>query len=145
GRGGRGAVYLAERADEQFEKRVALKLVKRGMDTDDVLQRFRYARQILAALEHPNIGRLYDGGAAEDGRPYLVLEYIQGETVTEYCDQRRLSVDARLRIFETICAAVDFAHRNLVVHRDLKPSNIMVTADGTVKLLDFGIAKLLDP
>lgn len=145
GRGGMGAVYLAERADDQFEKQVALKLVKRGMDTDEVLHRFRYERQILAALEHPNIGRLYDGGAAEDGRPYLVMEYIAGEPVTTYCDERRLSVDARLRIFETICTAVQFAHRNLVIHRDLKPSNILVTADGTVKLLDFGIAKLLDP
>ncbi|HEX6070076.1 MAG TPA: serine/threonine-protein kinase, partial [Longimicrobiaceae bacterium] len=145
GRGGMGAVYLAERADDQFEKRVALKLVKRGMDTDEVLQRFRYERQILAALEHPNIGRLYDGGAAEDGRPYLVMEHIAGEPVTTYCDRRRLSIDERLKIFETICGAVQFAHRNLVVHRDIKPSNILVTAEGTVKLLDFGIAKLLDP
>ena len=145
GRGGMGTVYLAERADDQFQQKVALKLVKRGMDTDEVLQRFRYERQILAALQHPNIGRLYDGGAAEDGRPYLVMEYLEGEPVTTYCDARSLTIDQRLRIFETICEAVQYAHRNLVIHRDLKPSNILVTAEGSVKLLDFGIAKLLDP
>jgi eukaryotic-like serine/threonine-protein kinase len=145
GRGGMGTIYLAERADEQFDMRVALKLVKRGMDTDEVLRRFRYERQILARLEHPNIARLYDGGATEDGRPYLVMEYIQGQPVTDYCDTLRLPLSDRLRLFETICGAVQFAHQNLVIHRDIKPSNILVTADGEVKLLDFGIAKLLDP
>jgi serine/threonine-protein kinase len=145
GRGGMGAVYLAERADAQFQKQVALKLVKRGMDTDEVLRRFRYERQILAALEHPNIARLYDGGAAEDGRPYLVMEYVEGEPVTRSCDARRLGIDARLRLFAAVCEAVRFAHGNLVVHRDIKPSNILVGADGRPRLLDFGIARLLDP
>lgn len=145
GRGGMGAVYLAERGDEEFEKRVALKLVKRGMDTDDILLRFRYERQILATLEHPNIARLYDGGATADGRPYLVMEYIEGVPITRYCDENRLSIDARLRLFADVCRAVQFAHQNLVVHRDIKPSNILVQPDGAVKLLDFGIAKLLDP
>ena len=145
GRGGMGTVYLAERADQEFRKQVALKLVKRGMDTDEVLRRFRYERQILAALEHPSIARLYDGGAAEDGRPYLVMEYVEGEPVTRACDARRLPVEARLRLFASVCEAVEFAHRNLVVHRDIKPSNVLVCADGTPRLLDFGIARLLDP
>lgn len=114
------------------------------MDTDDILLRFRYERQILASLEHPNIARLYDGGATEDGRPYLVMEYIEGVPITRYCDENRLSIDARLRLFASVCRAVQFAHQNLVVHRDIKPSNILVQPDGTVKLLDFGIAKLLD-
>jgi eukaryotic-like serine/threonine-protein kinase len=144
GRGGMGAVYLAERADGEFEKRVALKLVKRGMDTDEILRRFRFERRILAGLEHPNIARLYDGGASEDGRPYLVMELVEGEKITDYCDHRRLDIDERLRLFRAVCAAVQHAHQNLVVHRDIKPSNILVTGDGTPKLLDFGIAKLLD-
>ena len=144
GRGGMGAVYLAERADGQFEKRVALKLVKRGMDTDEILRRFRHERQILATLEHPHIARLYDGGVTDSGRPYLVMEFIDGQPITSYCDEKRLSVDARLALFKTVCEAVQYAHQNLVVHRDLKPSNILVTDKGTVKLLDFGIAKLLD-
>jgi eukaryotic-like serine/threonine-protein kinase len=144
GRGGMGAVYRAERADGEFEKRVALKLVKRGMDTDEILRRFRFERRILASLEHPNIARLYDGGAADDGRPYLVMELVEGERITDYCDARRLTVPARLALFRSVCAAVQHAHQNLVVHRDLKPSNILVTEDGTAKLLDFGIAKLLD-
>jgi eukaryotic-like serine/threonine-protein kinase len=148
-RGGMGAVYLAERADEQFEKRVALKLVKRGMDTDEILRRFRYERQILASLEHPHIARLLDGGATEQGQPYLVMEYIPGQPIDRYCDEHRLSVEARLALFESVCEAVQYAHQNLVVHRDLKPSNILVTeappaeAGGQVELLDFGIARLL--
>jgi eukaryotic-like serine/threonine-protein kinase len=201
GRGGMGAVYLAERADEQFHKRVALKLVKRGMDTDEVLQRFRYERQILASLEHPHIARLLDGGASEDGRPYLVMELVEGLPIDRFCEERRLGVEARLALFCSVCRAVQYAHQNLVVHRDLKPSNILVqvegrgpagkrkeergkrgdheergsggageqgnrgagavhsafrtphsafgrsasgVGEGTVKLLDFGIAKLLD-
>src|SRR5690606_567511 len=123
----------------------ALKVVRRGMDTDDILLRFRYERQILASLEHPNIARLYDGGATPDGRPYLVMEYIEGVPITRYCDEAGLPIDARLRLFADVCRAVQFAHQNLVVHRDIKPSNILVQPDGTVKLLDFGIAKLLDP
>jgi eukaryotic-like serine/threonine-protein kinase len=144
GRGGMGAVYLAERADGEFEKRVALKLVKRGMDTDEILRRFRFERRILAGLEHPNIARLYDGGASEDGRPYLVMELVEGEKITDYCDHRRLDIDERLGLFRDVCAAVQHAHQNLVVHRDIKPSNILVRGDGTPKLLDFGIAKLVD-
>ncbi len=143
GRGGMGVVYLVERADCQFRKKLALKLVKRGMDTDEILHRFRHERQILATLEHPNIARLYDGGASEDGRPYLVMEYIEGEPITDSCDRHRLSVGERLRLFLTVCEGVQFAHQNLIVHRDLKPSNILVTGDGSVRLLDFGVAKLL--
>ena len=143
GRGGMGRVYLAERADGAFEKRVALKVVKRGMDTDEVLARFRRERQLLAGLDHPHIARLLDGGATEDGRPYLVMECVEGEPITAYADRHRLPLDARLALFEQIAEAVAYAHRNLVVHRDLKPSNILVTEDGQAKLLDFGIAKLL--
>lgn len=143
GRGGMGAVYLAERADGQFEKQVALKLVKRGMDTDEILERFRFERRILAGLEHPHIARLYDGGASEDGRPYLVMELVQGKPITAWCDEKRVDIDGRLALFRTICAAVQYAHQKLVVHRDLKPSNILVTDEGTPRLLDFGIAKLL--
>jgi serine/threonine-protein kinase len=143
GRGGMGAVYLAERVDGEFEQQVALKVIKRGMDTDHVLQRFYNERQILAQLEHPNIARLHDGGMTEDGLPYFVMEYVDGEPITEYCNAGRLSVDDRLDLFVQVCDAVQYAHQNLIVHRDLKPSNILVTDDGTVKLLDFGIAKLL--
>jgi serine/threonine protein kinase/tetratricopeptide (TPR) repeat protein len=144
GRGGMGAVYLAERADE-FEQRVAIKLVRRGMDTDEIVRRFRSERQILAHLDHPNIGKLFDGGTTEDGRPYFVMEYVEGRPIDDYCDDRKLPVRARLELFRQVCAAVHFAHQNLIVHRDLKPGNILVTADGVPKLLDFGIAKLLDP
>jgi eukaryotic-like serine/threonine-protein kinase len=143
GRGGMGAVYLAERADGRFEKRVALKLVKRGMDTDEILSRFQFERRILASLEHPNIARLYDGGAADDGRPYLVMELVEGDRLTDYCDSLQMTVRERVALFGSVCAAVQHAHQRLVVHRDLKPSNILVTPDGTPKLLDFGIAKLL--
>ncbi|HEX8072230.1 MAG TPA: protein kinase [Pyrinomonadaceae bacterium] len=145
GRGGMGVVYLAVRADEQFHKQVAIKLIKRGMDTEAVVRRFRNERQILAALDHPNIARLLDGGTTDDGLPYLVMEYVAGTPVTEYCDQHRLPTNERLRLFRAICAAVQHAHQHLVVHRDLKPSNILITPDGTPKLLDFGIAKVLDP
>ncbi|HEV3468013.1 MAG TPA: protein kinase [Pyrinomonadaceae bacterium] len=145
GRGGMGAVYLAERADSAFQRRVAVKLVKRGMDTDFILRRFRNERQILASLNHPNIGRLLDGGSTEDGLPYFVMEYIQGQPVYHYCDERRLTVRARLQLFSQVAAAVAYAHQNLIIHRDIKPSNILVTAAGVPKLLDFGIAKLLNP
>jgi serine/threonine-protein kinase len=145
GRGGMGAVYLAQRADEQYQKLVAIKVVRRGLDTEDILRRFRNERQILASLEHPNIARLIDGGTTDDGLPYLVMEYVEGTRVTDYCHDHQLPTNERLRIFRTICAAVQHAHQNLVVHRDLKPSNILIMADGTPKLLDFGIAKVLTP
>lgn len=145
GRGGMGAVYEAVRADGEFRLRVALKVVKRGVDTDFVLRRFRNERQILAALDHPFITRLIDGGTTDDGRPYFVMDYIDGLPLYRYCDRQRLSVAERLRLFCRVCEAVEYAHQKLVIHRDLKPSNIFITNDGTPRLLDFGIAKLLDP
>jgi len=141
---GMGRVFLAARDDDVFRKRVALKIVP-AASGPDLLARFRSERQILASLEHPNIARLLDGGANEDGIPYLVMEYVEGEAIDVYCDRQRLGVRERLLLFEGVCRAVHYAHQNLVVHRDLKPSNIMVTAEGQVKLLDFGIAKLLRP
>ncbi|MBA2703315.1 MAG: protein kinase [Blastocatellia bacterium] len=144
GRGGMGVVLLAVRADEQYEKQVAIKLVKQGFDSDFIVSRFLSERQILANLNHPNIARLLDGGATEDGSPYLVMDYVEGVPVDEHCDKHKLSTSDRLRLFGAICSAVAYAHRNLVVHRDIKPGNILVTEDGTPKLLDFGIAKLLD-
>src|SRR2546425_6480124 len=143
GRGGMGAVYLAERADQQFTKRVAVKLIKRGMDTDFVVQRFRNERQILANLDHPNIARLLDGGATESDLPYFIMEYVDGQPISEYANTKNLSINERLKLFRTVCSAVQYAHQNLVIHRDLKPSNILVTKEGEPKLLDFGIAKLL--
>ncbi|MCP9495265.1 MAG: protein kinase [Pyrinomonadaceae bacterium MAG19_C2-C3] len=145
GRGGMGAVYLAVRADSAYQKRVAIKLVKRGMDTDFILRRFRNERQILASLDHPNIARLLDGGTTDDGLPYFVMEYIEGQPLYDYCDNHKLTTSERLKLFCQACSAVSYAHQNLVVHRDIKPGNILVTADGTLKLLDFGIAKLLNP
>jgi eukaryotic-like serine/threonine-protein kinase len=146
GRGGMGAVYLAERADGGFSQRVAIKLIKRGMDTDHVLARFRAERQILASLDHPNIGRLFDGGSTPDGLPYLVMEYIDGQPIDEFADALTLSVADRLRLFLQVCDAASYAHDQGVVHRDIKPLNILVTPAGVPKLLDFGIAKvLLDP
>ena len=145
GRGGMGSVFLAERSDREYRGQVALKLVKRGMDTDFILQRFRAERQILASLNHPNIARLLDGGTTDDDLPYFVMEYIDGQYLTEYCDARHLGVRERIELFRTICAAVQFAHKSLVVHRDIKPSNLLVTPDGVPKLLDFGLAKVLDP
>ncbi len=145
GRGGMGTVYLAQRADQEFQKQVAVKIVRRGMDTEDVLARFRWERQILANLAHPNIAQMYDGGATADGLPYLVMEYVEGESISTYCTARNLPLAARLKLFLEVCEGVAHAHRNLIVHRDLKPANILVTAGGQVKLLDFGIAKLLDP
>jgi serine/threonine protein kinase/Tfp pilus assembly protein PilF len=145
GRGGMGSVYLAERADDEFEQRVALKLVRRGMDTEEIVHRFRSERQILAHLDHPNIAKLFDGGTTEDGRPYFIMEYVEGQPIDEYCDGRKLPTRERLELFRKVCSAVHFAHQNLIVHRDLKPGNILVTAGGVPKLLDFGIAKLLDP
>ncbi len=143
--GGMGTVYRAVRDDSEYEKHVAIKIIKRGMDTDFVVRRFRAERQILAQLEHPNIARLLDGGSTADGLPYLVMEYVEGQPIDRYADGRRLSVSERLHLFRTVCSALQYAHQNLVVHRDLKPSNILVTAEGVPKLLDFGIAKILSP
>jgi eukaryotic-like serine/threonine-protein kinase len=145
GRGGMGAVYLADRADGQFEKQVAIKVLKRGTDTEDVLQRFATERRIIARLDHPNIARLLDAGTTADGLPYFVMEYVDGVPITTFVRGRQLSVGDRLRLFLKICGAVDVAHRAAVVHRDLKPRNILVTAHGEPKLLDFGIAKVLEP
>jgi tetratricopeptide (TPR) repeat protein len=145
GSGGMGTVYLAERADRQFEMQVAIKLIKRGMDTDTVLRRFQHERQILASLEHPNIARLLDGGTTEDGVPYFVMEYIKGDRIDRYAEEHRLSISERLELFRQVCGAVSYAHQRLVVHRDLKPSNILVTSAGVPKLLDFGIAKIIQP
>ena len=145
GRGGMGSVYLATRADDEFQKQVAIKLIKRGMDTDFIIKRFRNERQILASLDHPHIARLLDGGTTDDGLPYFVMEYVEGQPLYRYCDTHQLTTVERLKLFRRACSAVHYAHQNLVIHRDLKPSNILVTAEGTPKLLDFGIAKLLNP
>jgi serine/threonine protein kinase len=143
GRGGMGAVYLAERADGAFEKQVAIKVLKRGTDTDEILRRFQAERQILARLNHPNITRLIDAGETEDGLPYVVMDYVAGKPINQYAAEQQLSVTGRLKLFRSMCGAVSYAHQNLVIHRDLKPSNILVTENGEVQLLDFGIAKLL--
>ncbi len=143
GRGGLGVVYLGERVDSDFDQKVALKLIKHGMDSESILRRFRVERRILASLTHPNIAGLTDGGLLEDGRPWFAMEYIEGRRLTDWCDQQALSLSERVRLFGQVCRAVQYAHSRLIVHRDLKPDNILVTADGTVKLLDFGIAKLL--
>ena len=143
GRGGMGTVFLAERADGQFEKQVAIKILNRGADTAEILRRFRAERQILARLDHPNIARLLDAGTTDDGLPYFIMDYIVGAPVTRFAVAQRLSTRQRLELFLKICAAVEFAHRNLVVHRDIKPSNILANAEGEPKLLDFGIAKIL--
>jgi eukaryotic-like serine/threonine-protein kinase len=143
GRGGMGSVYLASRDDAEFQKEVALKIVKRGMDTAEVLQRFRYERQILANLEHPYIARLFDGGSTEDGVPFFVMEYVEGRPLNVFAREHAATVKERCELFLRILDAVAYAHRNLVVHRDLKPGNILIMADSTPKLLDFGVAKLL--
>jgi serine/threonine protein kinase/tetratricopeptide (TPR) repeat protein len=145
GRGGMGDVLLGERADGLYEARVAIKLLRRGMDSEEVLARFSRERRILARLQHAHIARLLDGGAAPDGRPYFVMELVDGEPVTSYCRSRGLSVEDRVRLLLDCCDALSIAHQNLVVHRDLKPSNVLVTHEGVVKLLDFGIAKILGP
>jgi len=143
GRGGMGIVYRAERADGEFVQVVAIKLVQRGPNGDDTTARFRRERQILARLDHPSIARLLDGGLHTDGRPYFAMELVEGEPITKYCDRQRLSIDERVRLFCRVCDAVQYAHGRLIVHRDLKPANIFVTTTGDLKLLDFGIAKLL--
>src|SRR3990167_6323740 len=145
GRGGMGTVYLGLREGDELAQPVAVKVVKRGMDSDAIVRRFRTERQILASLHHPNIARLYEGGSTGAGSPYFVMEYIEGQPLDVYCESRELATEERLRLFQQVCAAVQYAHQNLVVHRDLKPTNILVTPEGVPKLLDFGIAKLLDP
>ena len=145
GRGGMGTVYLAIRAGEEVRQRAAIKLVQQGGDSQSILHRFQHERQILASLDHPNIARFLDGGTTADGVPWLALDYVEGLPIDEYCDRHLLSTVDRLRLFRSVCSAVQHAHQNLVVHRDLKPSNILITADGTPKLLDFGIAKILNP
>jgi tetratricopeptide (TPR) repeat protein len=145
GHGGMGVVYLAERADAAFEKQVAIKVVRGGFAGESLMRRFREERRILATLDHPNIARLLDGGTTDDGLPYLVMEYVDGIALDVYSQAARLSVGQRLELFRQVCAAVQYAHQRLVIHRDLKARNILVTPDGTPKLLDFGIAKLLEP
>ncbi|HEX8458371.1 MAG TPA: protein kinase [Pyrinomonadaceae bacterium] len=143
GEGGMGEVYLA--SDVELGREVAVKLVKRGLGTTEVLRRFRHEEQILAALNHPHVARLFGGGRTTEGLPYFVMEYIEGQPIDKFCDAQRLSTNERLQLFRQVCAAVSYAHRHLVVHRDIKPGNILVTPAGEPKLLDFGIAKLLDP
>ena len=145
GAGGMGEVYRAARADDQYRKQVAVKLVRAGHEAGFVVARFKNERQILAKLDHPNIARLLDGGTTPEGVPYFVMELVEGEPIDSYCAKHGLSITERLDLFLQVCSAVQFAHQRLVVHRDIKPSNILVAHDGVPKLLDFGIAKLLDP
>ena len=145
GRGGMGAVWLATRYDKEYKKQVAIKMVKRGMNSQEILRRFRTERQVLANLDHPNIARLIDGGSTPDGLPYLVMEYVEGTPIDQYCEHWKCTISERLNLFRDVCSAVHYAHQNLVVHRDIKTGNILVTPDGIPKLLDFGIAKLLGP
>jgi eukaryotic-like serine/threonine-protein kinase len=143
GSGGMGEVYRAVRDDDQFQKQVAIKLIRQGYDTAQIVRRFRNERQILASLEHPNIASLLDGGTTEDGLPFFVMELVEGQPIDQYCDAHKLGVPQRLRLFRSVCDAVQYAHQNLIVHRDLKPQNILVTSQGVPKLLDFGIGKIL--
>ena len=145
GSGGMGTVSLAVRDDDAFQKRVAIKVLRRGMDTDSIVRRFRHERQILASLQHPYIAGLLDGGTTADGLPYFAMEYVQGQNIADFCEVRKLDTTAKLELFRKVCAAIQYAHQNLVIHRDIKPANVLVTSDGTPKLLDFGIAKLLNP
>jgi len=145
GQGGMGEVYRAVRADGHYTKEVAIKLVRGGYDSRSVLERFRNERQILASLDHPNIARLLDGGTTDDGIPYLVMEMVRGRPIDRYCEDHGLDITARLKLFLEVSAAVQYAHQRLVIHRDIKPGNILVTEEGVPKLLDFGIAKILDP
>jgi serine/threonine protein kinase len=143
--GGMGAVYRAIRADGQYKQQVALKIVRSELGAELTATRFRNEQQILASLDHPNIGRILDGGTTTDGLPYFVMEFIDGLSITDFCDHNKLTIDERLKIFRTVCSAVHYAHQHLVIHRDIKPSNILITPNGVPKLLDFGIAKILDP
>ncbi len=145
GAGGMGQVYLAERRDGEFQQTVAIKVIRPGFEVQEIASRFRQERQMMANLNHPNIARVFDGGATADRRPYFVMEYVEGLPVTEWLRTHEGGMAETLRVFVDLCAAVDHAHRRLIVHRDIKPGNILVTAEGVVKLLDFGIAKVLDP
>jgi serine/threonine-protein kinase len=145
GHGGMGSVFLAERKDGSFNHKVALKLIRRGMDTPGNVARFQRERSILANLNHPNISRLYSGGVTDDGLPYLIMEYIDGMPLNTYCKHHNCTFNERLELLHTVCQTVQYAHNNLVIHRDLKPENILVTKEGSIKILDFGIAKLLEP
>jgi serine/threonine protein kinase len=145
GRGLRATVYLATREEESWTQQVAIKLMARGVNTDDVLRRFFSERQILTELRYPGICTLLDGGLTDDGLPYFVMEYIEGESIIEFCRNRKLGLADRIRLFNDVCVAVGQAHRHLIVHRDIKPANILVMGEGQVKLLDFGIAKMLEP
>ena len=144
GSGGMGEVYRAVRADDQYQKQVAIKLVRAGADSGFVISRFKNERQILASLDHPNIARLLDGGATEEGVPYFVMELVEGQPIDKYCDSHKLGIPARLKLFLQVCSALQYAHQHQIIHRDIKPANILVTAEGVPKLLDFGIAKILD-
>ena len=141
--GGMGTVFLARRSDGVFEQEVALKIIKPGLSTIPIIRRFQHERQILANLQHPNIARLFDGGVTEDRRPFFTMEFVNGRPIDEYCDNNKLSIKKRLKLFLDVCNAVQYAHNNMVIHRDLKPSNILIKSDGTIKLLDFGISKVL--
>ncbi len=145
GAGGMGAVFLADRTDDAYAQSVAIKIMSSQLLSETAIARFKTERQILASLDHPNIARLLDGGTTDDNLPYLVMQHVSGLNIDQYCDQNNLSINDRIKLFQEICTAVDYAHRNLIVHRDLKPSNILVGEDGIPKLLDFGIAKLIDP
>ncbi|HSS00533.1 MAG TPA: serine/threonine-protein kinase, partial [Kofleriaceae bacterium] len=145
GEGETSTVFLAARDDDHYHHRVAIKVIRPGMGSRQILQRFHQERQILASLSHPHIARLFDGGCTQDGQPYFVMEYVDGEPLDAHCDHHALSPAGRLELFRLVCHAVHFAHRKGVVHRDLKPSNILVDAEGTPRLVDFGIAKLIDP
>jgi serine/threonine-protein kinase len=145
GHGGMGSVFLAKRADNTYEQKVAFKVLRRGLHTPSNVARFKRARQILAKLNHPNIAQLLDGGLTPEGLPYLVMEYVEGKSLYEYCNQHSFSIEERVQLLQSICRAVQHAHKNAIIHRDLKPSNILVTEEGEVKILDFGIAKLLEP
>lgn len=142
--GGMGSVYRAKRIGKNFDQEVAIKVIRRGMDTPENFARFNREKQILANLNHPNIAELYDGGITEDGLPYLVMEYVEGRPVDTYCDDHHLSIDERMDLFKQICQGIQHAHKNLVIHRDLKPSNIFVTEERHIKILDFGISKILE-
>ena len=144
GSGGMGSVFLAERDDGEFSMQVALKIVRQSIADSEVISRFKQERQILASLHHPNIAVLHDGGLSDKGEPFLAMEYIEGQTLIDYCHDKALSINDRLFLFLKICSAVAYAHRNLVVHRDIKPTNILVTAEGEPKLLDFGLAKAFE-